>query len=56
MTAPKKGTAKAGTKKSEWLSLTKRTLKDLSARGTGPKGGFEMVDTKLADRGPQRRG
>jgi len=44
MSAPMKAETKAkdGTKR---LSLAKRTLKDLSVRQAGPKGGFIMRDT-----------
>ena len=44
MSAPTKADNKAkdGLKR---LSLAKRTLKDLSVRSAGPKGGFIMKDT-----------
>ena len=44
MSVQRKAEANAldGTKK---LSLGKRTLKDLTVRGQGPKGGFIMKDT-----------
>ena len=44
MTARKKQTPK-NTTGPKRLSVTKRTLKNLSPSGTGPKGGFIMKDT-----------
>jgi hypothetical protein len=45
MTIRTKNATKAAGKRR--LSLAKRTLKDLSVKGKGPKGGFLMRDTVI---------